>query len=91
MSNFENYQNVSRFYENTRNAVGVDIILNHLEKGEVPIYKKLLVDAGCGTGLYSAELVKNVRKIEAVDLNAGMLNIAKDKMILEEQNGVLSF
>ena len=91
MSHFENYQNVSRFYENTRTAVGVDIIRNHLENGELPINKQLLVDAGCGTGLYSAALVNHVRKIEAIDLNAGMLKIAKEKMKLEGKNGLINF
>ena len=91
MSHFENYQHVSRFYDNTRTAVGVDIILNQLQNSELPINKQLLVDAGCGTGQYSAALVRNVRKIEAIDLNAGMLKIAKDKMKLEEKNGLINF
>ena len=91
MSHFENYQHVSRFYDNIRTAVGIDIIRNQLENGELPINKQLLVDAGCGTGLYSAALVNNVRKIEAIDLNAGMLKIAKDKMKLEEKNGLINF
>ena len=91
MSHFENYQNVSRFYDNTRTAVGVDLIRNQLENGELPINKQLLVDAGCGTGLYSAAIVNNVRKIEAIDLNAGMLKIAKDKMKLEEKKGLINF
>ena len=91
MSHFENYQHVSRFYDNTRTAVGVDLIRNQLENGELPINKQLLVDAGCGTGLYSAALVKNVRKIEAIDLNAGMLKIAKEKMNLEGKKGLINF
>ena len=91
MSHFENYQHVSRSYDNTRTAVGVDIIRNQLQNSELPINKQLLVDAGCGTGQYSAALVKNVRKIEAIDLNAGMLKIAKDKMKLEEKNGLINF
>ena len=91
MSHFENYQNVSQFYENTRTAVGVDIIRNHLENGELPINKQLLVDAGCGTGLYSAALVNHVRKIEAIDLNAGMLKIGKEKMKSEEKKGLINF
>jgi len=91
MSHFENYQHVSRFYDNTRTAVGVDIIRNQLENGDLPIEKQLLVDAGCGTGLYSAALVKNVKKIEAVDLNAGMLKIAKERMKLEGKNGLINF
>ena len=91
MSHFENYQHVSPFYDNTRTAVGVDIIRNQLENGELPINQQLLVDAGCGTGLYSATLVKYVRNIEAIDLNAGMLNIAKNKMKLEGKNGLINF
>ena len=91
MSHFENYQNVSRFYDNTRTAVGVNIIRNQLENGDLPINKQLLVDAGCGTGLYSAALVRNVRKIEAIDLNAGVLNISKDKMKLEKKNDLINF
>ena len=91
MSHFENYQHVSRFYDNTRTAVGVDIIRNQLQNSELPINKQLLVDAGCGTGQYSAALVKNVRKIEAIDLNAGMLKISKDKVKLEEKNGLINF
>ena len=77
MIHFVNYQYVSRFYDNRRTAVGVDIIRNKLENNELPINRQLLVDAGCGPGIYSAALVKNVRKIEAIDLNAGMLHIAK--------------
>ena len=85
MSHFENYQHVSRCYDNTRTAVGVDLIRNHLQNGELPINKQLLVDADCGTGLYSTALVKNVRKNEAMDLNAGVLNISKDKIKLEKK------
>ena len=91
MSHFENYQIVSRFYDNIRTAVGIDIIRNQLENGELPINKQLLVDADCGTGLYSVALVKNVRKIEAIDLNAGVLNISKDKMKLEKKNDLINF
>ena len=60
MSHFENYQHVSRFYDNTRTAVGVEIILTQLQNSELPINKQLLVDAGCGTGQYSAALVKKM-------------------------------
>ena len=91
MRHFENYQHVSRFYDNIRTAVAIDIIRNQLENGELPINKQLLVDADCGTGLYSAALVKNVRKIEAIDLNAGVLNISKDKMKLEKKNDLINF
>ena len=80
MSHFENYLDVSQFYDNTRTAVGIEIIRKHLGNSEIPRNKQLIVDAGCGTGIYSSALVKKVRKIEAIDINEGMLNIAKDKM-----------
>ena len=85
MSHFENYLDVSQFYDNTRTAVGIEIIRKHLGNSKIPRNKQLIVDVGCGTGLYSAALLKNVRKIEAVDINKGMLNIAKEKMKKEEK------
>ena len=91
MSHFENYLHVSQFYDNTRTAVGIEIIRNQLENSEIPINNQLIVDAGCGTGLYSAALVKNVKKIKAIDLNEGMLSRAKDKMKKEEKDGLINF
>ena len=91
MSHFVNYLDVSQFYDNTRTAVGIEIIKNQLENSELPINKQLIVDAGCGTGLYSAALVNNVRKIEAIDINEVMLNIAKDKMKKEDKFGLINF
>ena len=69
MSNYENYHKTSQVYDKTRSAGGVDIILRVMEQGILPITEQVLVDAGCGTGLYSASLVNEVRRIEAVDLN----------------------
>jgi|LULL01.1.fsa_nt_gb ubiquinone/menaquinone biosynthesis C-methylase UbiE len=91
MSNYENYQHVSRFYDNTRTAVGAEIIRVQLEASELPINQQLLVDAGCGTGLYSAAFVREVGKIEAVDMNSEMLDIARKKMKTEEKNGRINF
>ena len=83
MSNYENYQRVSRFYDHTRSAGGVEIIRKQLEDAEVPVNQQILVDAGCGTGLYSAALVKDVRRIEAVDMSQEMLALARQKMKTE--------
>jgi glutaredoxin-related protein len=58
MSTYENYQKTSQVYDKTRSAGGVDIILRVMEQGVLPLSEQILVDAGCGTGLYSAALVK---------------------------------
>ena len=50
-----------------------------------------MVDAGWGTGLYSAALANKERSIEAVDLNAGMLGMAQGKMQAEKQKGRIRF
>jgi len=68
MSTYENYHKTSQVYDKTRTAGGVDIILNAMEEGNLPLSEQVLLDAGCGTGLYSAALVNKVRRIEAVDL-----------------------
>jgi len=39
-----------------------------------------LLDAGCGTGNYSRALLDYVARIEAVDLSAGMLEVARGKL-----------
>ncbi len=40
----------------------------------------VVLDAGCGTGSYSQALLDHVDKIEAVDLNPGMLEVAVQKL-----------
>ena len=57
----------------------------------MPLREQVLLDAGCGTGLYAGALVNEVRRIEAVDLNAGMLGMAQDKLQAEEKQGQISF
>ena len=91
MSNYENYQRVSRFYDHTRSAGGVEIIRKQLEDAEVPVNQQILVDAGCGTGLYSAALVKDVRRIEAVDMSREMLALARQKMKTEDEINRINF
>ena len=91
MSTYENYHKTSQVYDKTRSAGGVDIILRVMEQGILPLSEQVLVDAGCGTGLYSAALVNEVRRIEAVDLNTGMLGMAQGKMQAEKQKGHIRF
>ncbi|MBC8259891.1 MAG: methyltransferase domain-containing protein [SAR324 cluster bacterium] len=91
MSTYENYHRTSQVYDKTRTAGGIDIILKAMEEGILPLSEQVLLDAGCGTGLYSAALLNEVRRIEAVDLNAGMLGMAQDKLQAEEKQGRISF
>lgn len=39
----------------------------------------LVLDLGCGTGLFSAELAPCVKKIQAIDLSSKMIELAKTK------------
>ena len=91
MSTYANYSKTSHVYDKTRSAVGVDIIRKKLEDWSLPLNQQVLVDAGCGTGLYSEALVDDVQRIEAIDLNAEMLVIARTKMKSAEQKGRICF
>ena len=91
MSTYENYSKTSGVYNATRSAAGVEIIHQTLEKSSTPINEQILIDAGCGTGLFSSKMLNYVKRIEAIDLNNGMLSRAKDKMASEEKAGRISF
>ncbi len=71
MSNYENYDQTSQVYDKTRSADGVKIIRSALAESKLPLEKQILVDAGCGTGLFAAAMVNHVQRVEAVDLNSG--------------------
>ena len=91
MSTYENYNKTSGVYDNTRSAAGVEIIHRALRQSSTPIENQILVDAGCGTGLFSSKMLSYVKRIEAIDLNNGMLSRAKEKMASEERAGSISF
>ena len=91
MSTYENYNKTSGVYDNTRSAAGVEIIHQALRQSSTPIEEQRLVDAGCGTGLFSFKMLSYVKRIEAIDLNSEMLSKAKDKMVSEEAAGRISF
>ena len=80
MSAYENYTAVSADYDRTRVPVGVEIILGCLASSERPLASLRLLDAGCGTGSYSAVLRRFVGAIDAVDLNPSMLGVARAKL-----------
>jgi ubiquinone/menaquinone biosynthesis C-methylase UbiE len=91
MSTYENYHQTSQVYDKTRSAGGVEIIRSALAESILPLKKQILVDAGCGTGLFAAAMVNHVQRVEAVDLNPGMLAKAQEKMVSEEKAGRINF
>ena len=80
MSAYENYTAVSADYDRTRVPVGVEIILGCLASGGRPLASLRLLDAGCGTGSYSAALCHYAGAIDAVDMNSSMLGVARAKL-----------
>ena len=80
MSHYENYSRTSATYDRTRQAQGVEIIRRLLSHNPLPLSEQVLVDAGCGTGQYSAALIDSVQHIQAIDLNPGMLTVAGNKL-----------
>ena len=80
MSAYENYTAVSADYDRTRIPVGTEIILGCLASAGRPLDSLRLLDAGCGTGSYTAALRPYAGAIDAVDLNPSMLGVARSKL-----------
>lgn len=91
MSSYENYTHKSRNYDKTREPVGTEIIAGCFAQAPVPLGEAMILDAGCGTGNYSRALLEHVGRIEAVDLNPGMLEVAARKLEREQTHGRISF
>ncbi len=89
MSSYENYTHKSGNYDRTREPVGTEVIIGCLAHAPVPLDRTVILDAGCGTGSYSEALLGYVGRIEAVDLNPGMLEVAARKLAWAE--GRISF
>jgi SAM-dependent methyltransferase len=80
LSSYEDYTRTSGNYDKTREPVGTEIIVGCLAHSPVPLGRMALLDAGCGTGSYSDALLGYVGRIEAVDMNPGMLEVAASKL-----------
>ncbi len=85
MSSYENYSETSQCYDTTRIPVGVEIISGCLAQSQTPLAQQHLLDAGCGTGNYTMALLLQVGKISAVDINLGMLNRAREKLVANDK------
>lgn len=91
MSSYEDYTTTSAHYDATREPIGTEVILGCLARGGRPLVEQVLVDAGCGTGNYSAALLSHVARIEAIDMNEGMLSVARRKLEQAEAAGRIRF
>ena len=80
MSSYEDYTRKSGNYDKTREPVGTEIFVGCFAHAPVPLDRTVVLDAGCGTGNYSHALLHYVGRIEAVDMNAGMLEVAARKL-----------
>ena len=80
MSSYEDYTRTSGNYDKTREPVGTEILVGCFAHAPVPLDQTVVLDAGCGTGSYSNALLGYVGRIEAVDMNPGMLEVAASKL-----------
>ena len=73
MSTYEDYSDISKHYDKTRIPIGGEILLGVLALSGQSGSEIRLLDAGCGTGSYSALALPHVGHIDAMDINPGML------------------
>lgn len=79
MSSYEDYNRVSRSYDQTRKPIGLSIVLDGLARSGIALEALKLIDAGCGTGAYTEALNERIKDIIALDFNEGMLGAAQQK------------
>ena len=91
MSHYEAYDETSRHYDQTRIAVGAEIILGCLARNDKPLGELTVLDAGCGTGAYSQAIVGRVGRVEAMDMSRGMLDAARAKLAGPHRAGNIAF
>ncbi len=80
MSSYENYSRTSLDYDQTRAAVGLEIISGCLSEADLKLPHSRILDAGCGSGNYTQALLSRVGSVVGVDLNPGMLAQARAKL-----------
>ena len=80
MSSYEDYGKASDSYDDTRIAVGTEILLGAFATGPIPLSQIELLDAGCGTGTYAAAVAPKVGSITLLDASEEMLAVARQKL-----------
>ncbi|UCH73365.1 MAG: class I SAM-dependent methyltransferase [Rhodospirillales bacterium] len=91
MSRYEDYGAVAPTYDETRIAIGVEILCDSLRASGEPLRDLRLLDAGCGSGAYAQVLAARVGYIAAIDLNDAMLSVARRKLAREDAAGRIAF
>lgn len=95
ISSYEDYTRKSENYDKTRRPVGTEISVGCFAQTGAslgtPMDRMEILDAGCGTGNYSLAMLDHVGRIEAVDLNPGMLSVASEKLAGAVAEGRISF
>ncbi|NQV33618.1 MAG: class I SAM-dependent methyltransferase, partial [Phycisphaeraceae bacterium] len=79
MIEFENYQETSQCYDQTRTPIGIEILLGCFASTPRPLSEHRILDAGCGTGNYIQVLKGRVGSLCGLEFNEGMLAQAKAK------------
>jgi len=77
---YENYTEQSRNYDNTRIPIGADTILAEFRENDIPLNQQNILDAGCGTGNYLLEFHDKVNSIVGLDRNQEMLKYSNRKL-----------
>jgi ubiquinone/menaquinone biosynthesis C-methylase UbiE len=80
MSSYENYSEVSKHYDQTRVPIGAEILIGALTLLRRSCSHIRLLDAGCGTGAYAELALPYIDRIDAMDINPGMLAVAREKL-----------
>ena len=91
MSFYEQYDDAAAAFERVRKPVGAEIVAGLVTAASRPLAEVELLDAGCGTGNYSAALAGLVGSVTAIDFSEGMLSVAKAKLAQEARAGRVSF
>jgi len=81
MSSYENYSEVSKYYDETRVPIGARILIGALALLRQTRADSRLLDAGCGTGAYAELALPYVDHIDAMDINPSMLAVAREKLV----------
>ena len=76
---YENYQDTSKNYDNTRIPIGLEIFLGCFAFTPRPLLEQNIIDCGCGTGNYLQALKEKVGHLHGLELNEGMLAQAREK------------
>lgn len=77
---FADYDLAATHYDAGRFPVGLDFVLSALSRGATPLANQILLDAGCGTGNYTAALIRSARAVHGLEFNRCMLKRARAKV-----------